>query len=122
MSEKPITKKALRLLVYSKYQGHCAYCGKEMLYKDMQVDHMTSQHNHGSDTIENLMPSCRRCNHYKRAMNLEGFRYHMKGLHDRIRNPYINKVALDYGIIKLEPFDGMFYFERLIPERSYSNV
>ena len=29
--------KKVRQLVYDKCGGHCAYCGKEIAYKDMQV-------------------------------------------------------------------------------------
>lgn len=36
---KRITK-ADRLRVFNKYGGHCAYCGREMEIKEMQVDHM----------------------------------------------------------------------------------
>ena len=36
---KTISKK-VRLAVYDKYSGHCAYCGKKIDYKDMQLDHM----------------------------------------------------------------------------------
>lgn len=32
--------KHIRQQVYEKYGGHCAYCGKALEYKDMQVDHM----------------------------------------------------------------------------------
>jgi 5-methylcytosine-specific restriction endonuclease McrA len=39
MARKAISKK-MRLEVYNKYNGHCAYCGKELEYKDMQVDHL----------------------------------------------------------------------------------
>ena len=31
--------KAKRELVYNKYNGRCAYCGREIAYKNMQVDH-----------------------------------------------------------------------------------
>ena len=36
---KTISKKT-REQVYNKYYGHCAYCGKEIQYKDMQLDHL----------------------------------------------------------------------------------
>lgn len=41
MSEKrkPIPKH-IRQKVYEKYDGHCAYCGCKLEYKDMQVDHI----------------------------------------------------------------------------------
>lgn len=35
-----IMKKEDRLKIYRKYDGHCAYCGKSIEYKDMQVDHL----------------------------------------------------------------------------------
>lgn len=31
--------KQKREAVYAKYDGHCAYCGEKIAYKDMQVDH-----------------------------------------------------------------------------------
>lgn len=106
-------KKELRIEVYNKYNGHCAYCGKELEYRDMQVDHIFPQHYGGSDDIQNLNPSCRRCNHYKRANRLEPFRELLLTLHERIAKDYITKVGIDYGIVTLKPFDGKFYFEKI---------
>lgn len=111
--------------VYAKYDGHCAYCGKKLeTIKDMQVDHMTpkwrlqdptyfkvTQEEVESDS--NYMPTCRRCNHYKREKDLEQFRKCMATLHERVQNDYITKVAIDYGIVQIYPFDGIFYFEKL---------
>lgn len=110
-------KKELREHIYNKYGGHCAYCGKNIEYKKMQVDHLKPFCHFYfdpkiSDHIDNLMPSCRRCNHYKRAESLESFRIKMTSLHERIQKIYIAKVAIDYGIIRLVPWDGIFYFER----------
>lgn len=117
--QKKLTKTE-RTEVYNKYDGHCAYCGKAMEFKEMQVDHIMPQWRYkGAKDIEdyvndmdNLNPSCRRCNHYKRGALFEEFREIMKSLHERIRKIYICKVAEDYGIIKIEPYDGKFYFER----------
>lgn len=110
--------------IHKKYSGHCSYCGKELTLKEMQVDHMLPKWRLSEKraTLElyeeiysetNLMPACRRCNHYKRGDDLEGFRAKMKTLHERVCSHYIGKVALDYGIVKVEPFDGTFYFEKL---------
>ncbi len=101
-----------RLKVYEKYGGHCAYCGKIITYNNMQVDHVKPKRNGGQDNIDNLNPSCRRCNHYKRSLDLEGFREHIKTLHERIAKDYIAKVGLDFRIVELVPFDGVFYFEK----------
>ena len=67
-------KKEDRLKIYRKYDGHCAYCGKSIEYKDMQVDHLVPKNRgcysrwsdkegkfvvfHGDDSMENYMPSC----------------------------------------------------------------
>jgi hypothetical protein len=98
--------------VLAKYNGHCAYCGKEITVKEMQVDHIQAKRYNGTDDFNNLNPSCRRCNHYKRASGLESFRWLMKTIHTRIEADYITKVAIDYGIITVLPFDGIFYFEK----------
>ena len=115
-----------RQKVFNKYDGHCAYCGKEMKYKEMQVDHLIAKASNrpiGRDAFgkyiypdinafENLMPSCRRCNHYKRANSLDTFRYLVKTLHERIHNSYIVKVAEDYGLVDFIEWDELFYFEK----------
>jgi 5-methylcytosine-specific restriction endonuclease McrA len=64
------------------------------------------------DDFSNLMPSCRRCNTYKRGHMLEPFHYLMKTLHKRLQLIFINKVAEDFGIIEYHIWDGVFYFER----------
>ncbi len=117
-------KKEIREKVYLKYGKKCGYCGKDIEYKDMQVDHIIPKRSflfhvnaynydpkNKGDHFDNLNPSCRRCNHYKRAYSLEDFRKLMTTLHHRISKEYINKVAIDYGVIELKPFDGVFYFE-----------
>lgn len=106
-------RKAKRVKIWRKYGGKCAYCGKVITYGEMQVDHLWPKCGGGGDEYENLMPSCRRCNHYKRSYVLDEFRSLMLSLHERIRKSYINKVAEDYGIITVKPFDGKFYFEKI---------
>jgi 5-methylcytosine-specific restriction endonuclease McrA len=103
---------ATRQAVYDKYAGHCAYCGKVIALKDMQVDHIHPKHLGGKDELSNYNPACRRCNHYKTTFTIEYFRQMIKTLHERVMKIYISKVAEDYGIIRIEPWDGKFYFER----------
>lgn len=104
--------KQLRLEVYQKCNMHCAYCGKDIKIEEMQIDHITSKRKGGEDSFKNYNPSCRRCNHYKRTLDLEGFREYIKTLHERISKDYIAKVGLDFKIVGLTPFDGIFYFEK----------
>ena len=102
-----------RQKVYDKYNGHCAYCGKAITIKDMQVDHILPKRNGGTDDIDNLNPSCRLCNHYKRANSIECFRdFALGGLIRRLMKVYIFRVALDYGMITINGWDKKFYFEK----------
>jgi hypothetical protein len=103
-----------RQAVYDKYDGHCAYCGCKLeSIKDMQVDHILPQRNGGKNELDNLNPSCRLCNHYKRGNDLESFRtFSLGGLIERLKKIYIFRVALKYGMIDIKNWDGKFYFER----------
>jgi len=115
-------RKTLRVKIWNKYKQRCSYCGKHLLYHDMQVDHfiplrsinrppeyLDAEEINGFD---NLMPSCRRCNHYKRGYSLSEFRRLISTIHNRIADDYITKVAIDYGIVKFWKWDNMFYFEK----------
>lgn len=115
MNRKNITK-AEREKVYQKYGRHCAYCGKEIDYKDMQVDHLVpinGWNEKGTNDFDNLMPSCRRCNHYKRANSLEGWRKMIEEIPQKLeRDSYIYRVALDYELIEPKQHKVCFYFEK----------
>lgn len=112
MSRKQIAQK-IRKQVYEKYNRHCAYCGCELKYKDMQVDHVVSVYgNNGSNDIENLMPACRMCNFYKSSFPLEVFRKHLETLHERLQKPFIYRLALKYGLIEEHKNKVVFYFEK----------
>ena len=113
------TKKSDRQKVYTKYGCRCAYCGNAIKdISDMQVDHVVPKIREklnlakNLDSLDNYNPSCRRCNHYKRANSLETFREYLMTIQSRLRNDYLFKVAEDYGIVGVIPFDGVFYFER----------
>ena len=115
-------KKLDRILTWHKYGNKCAYCGKDITYKELQVDHIIPKRRFGYgvrknlpdysvDDIRNLNPSCRRCNHYKRAYSVEQYRALLMSLHERLENTYLNKVGLDYKILQVTKWSGRFYFE-----------
>lgn len=111
-----ISKKT-RIAVYKKFDGHCAYCGRHIAYNDMQVDHFKPQRawnpeDSGTDDIENLMPSCRMCNHYKRAHDLETFRRYIAEIPRKLQENYIYKVGVVYGNVLESPKAIKFYFEK----------
>lgn len=112
MKRKSISK-TTRKKVLNKYDGHCAYCGKVLDLKTLRVDHLHPFHLGGADSIDNYMPACYQCNFYKHTLLLEEFREQMSSLHERIVKPFIVRLGQDYGIVKIEPFAGKFYFEEV---------
>lgn len=113
VKRKTISKKT-RLKVYDKYNGHCAYCGCEMAYKDMQVDHKESLYWHaGADDIKNYMPSCRACNFYKSTMTAERFREQLQTIPQRLEKDFIYRLAKRYGIVMEKEVQIKFYYEAL---------
>ena len=108
---KRITR-ADRLQIFNKYGGHCAYCGKALKYKDMQVDHLIPLRSGGADDVKNYMPACRSCNHYKRGNSLEAFRKMIEKIPQKLqRDSYIFRVGVDYGFFEVWDRNIAFYFE-----------
>lgn len=110
-SKRKAIPKTIRVQVWEKYNKRCAYCGRELLYKDMQVDHVKSIHLNGDNSIENLMPSCRMCNYYKGAGGIEFLRKELKQVNKRVMKPFLNRLAIQYGMMELKEWNGKFYYE-----------
>lgn len=116
----------VRHIVYEKYNGRCAYCGRPIEYKDMQVDHFKPQRawnkeDFGTDEINNLMPACRMCNHYKRAHDLETFRRYIAEIPRKLKENYIYKIGLAYGNVTEEEKLIVFYFEEIQAKENLSD-
>lgn len=139
MKRKAISQKT-RKAVYEKYGGHCAYCGCELDYKDMQVDHVDSCYRNDPESktgnevkksadelnqLDNLMPSCRMCNFYKSVSTLEAFRKRVQEtLLPNVRRPFQFRLAEKYGLVEVHEKPIRFYFEiskRWQKERSRSD-
>lgn len=113
MNRKKLTKTE-REEVYKKCKGHCAYCGIKIDYKDMQVDHVKPLRIGGEDSIENMLPACRSCNHYKATLDVDGFRKYLSGIHKRLmRDSIAYQVAERFEIVKHKSDDVIFFFETL---------
>jgi len=102
-----------RNAVLGKYDHHCAYCGCEITLKTMQVDHKIPKCSGGTDDIENLLPACRLCNHYKRGGSPNHLRWLLVDMHKKLKNIYIFRVAEKYGMINWKEWSGEFYFEKI---------
>ena len=109
--------------VYEKCNGHCAYCGVEISMSEMQVDHVIPlkfaevyKEHQGTNlnAIENLMPSCRSCNHYKSSLTVEKFRQALEKIPDVLqRDSATYRTAVRFGIIEPRPQKVSFYYELL---------
>jgi len=124
--------------VYDKYKGHCAYCGKKIEIKDMQIDHIIPQYSwtvvfknkiNGSldfmipdflkhltiddlHHIDNLHPACRVCNKWKSAHHLELFRSEIQEQTKRLQLRSANyRIAKLYGLVSESDVKVRFYFE-----------
>ena len=124
MSKHKAIPKKMRQQLYEKYNHRCAYCGCNLEYKDMQVDHIKSVYLHAdykNDMAvtelygeDNLLPACRQCNFYKSTMTIDQFRKQLKQvMWENLRKEFSYRLALKYGLIEEYDKDVEFYFEIL---------
>lgn len=112
MTERGKISKQLRLNVYDKYNGHCAYCGCEITLQQMQVDHVHPLAKDGADTFDNMVPACRSCNHYKSIRTIESFRKAIESMPVVLmRDNVTYKIAVRFGVVKPNLTKIRFYFE-----------
>jgi 5-methylcytosine-specific restriction endonuclease McrA len=102
----------IRKKVLDKYNKKCAYCGKEILMDEMKIDHYVPKSKGGTDDLDNLLPACDICNHYKDSHNINKFKYLLLNIIKKIKKLYIVKVAMRYDLIEFKEFSE-FYYERL---------
>ena len=95
-----------RQSIFLKYGGHCAYCGNLMKMKNMTVDHLKPKSKGGSNRIENLTPSCRKCNAIKAADNLEMLRIALAWPTLKVTN------LRDFQKVRQTAKKFKFYFEK----------
>lgn len=123
-----------REIIKNKFDNKCAYSGTP-LEDDWQVDHIIpiirykkKVINPQYHTIDNMVPTQKIINNYKRDLNLESFRnWYLGELHLRLKklpkNPkspntikrknYLLKIAELFNIEENKPFNKIFYFETL---------
>lgn len=129
MSKHKAISKKVRIALYEKYNHRCAYCGCEMEYKDMQVDHIESvyRNNDIAQTMSeeemydesNLLPTCRQCNFYKSTFTVEQFRQRLKEvMMPNLQKDFRYRLAVKYGLIEETGKNVKFYFEEIPDEQT----
>lgn len=133
--------KRTREIVYKKYDGHCAYCGRRISMKEMQVDHFYSKYKYEKlrpvvlkamekdnlsdslkkqideipvniDDVSNLMPACRACNFRKGSFTLSQFRDELRKQAANEMKRFQARQSADFGLIEYHDRPIVFYFEK----------
>ena len=116
IKRKRLTAKQ-RKQVFDTYKGHCAYCGTEIAFRGMQIDHKKPLSIGGEDVLENMLPACRSCNHYKHMLDIERFREYLSGIPKRVKRDSIAfQVGERYGLVQVIDVPVRFYFEKVEEE------
>lgn len=117
-------KKADRIKVYNKYDGRCAYCGKQINYRQMQIDHIRPQKKFYYGLISeipaynvhdecNLNPACRRCNIHKYDLSIEEFREMISNKLKVLASSWHYNIAKDFNMVTEQATPVVFYYEKL---------
>jgi 5-methylcytosine-specific restriction endonuclease McrA len=128
-----------REIIYDKCNYRCAYCGEQLLFKDMQIDHIIPQSNfimhiknkykvpeflkhlteNDLNHYDNLLPTCRVCNKWKDTFDLESFRYELSEQTKRLTQYSSSyRIAKKYGLIEETKKPIVFYFETILNYQS----
>lgn len=97
-------KPADRQAVFEKYGGRCAYCGTPLTLERkgdnaFQVDHLHPRYLGGADEMDNFVPACRICNHYKKTFSVEQFREQLALIPGRLERQMTYRLAVAHGLI-----------------------
>ena len=99
--------------VYNKFDGHCAYCGRQIGIRQMQVDHFLPLRCGGADELYNMVPSCRMCNENKGKYTVNQFRHNIENVPWKLCRDFKGYlIAKKYGIIKEVKKPIVFYYEK----------
>lgn len=121
------------MTVYNKCNGHCAYCGEQILITEMHVDHVKPLRRKNkydkktkkwkrtgvvrspqNDTIDNMLPSCAPCNLWKHSMNLEKFRRSVSNQAEKLYKKSTGfRLLFRFDIIEYNDKQIKFYFETM---------
>lgn len=107
--------------VLAKSEGNCWYCGDVLTSKRWHADHIEPVYRQAGgemvyphrDRIENIVPSCVKCNSLKSVYTLEQFREQVSKQVERANKNSVNfRTALRFGMVEIVKTDIVFAFER----------
>lgn len=110
--------KEQREILREKYFGKCAYCGRELEnifhedhFNPIFRDRSVKPERAGENNYSNLMPSCPRCNLWKKTYTIEEFRKEINLQKERLMKIPGFRLALDYGLVEIKDNNAVFFYE-----------
>lgn len=73
-----------RSLIFQKYVGHCAFCGKKISKDSFAIEYGAEKLQNRLKRYYELLPACLSCANEKRGMQLESYR---QFLQDKDKHP-----------------------------------
>ena len=106
--------------LHNKYGYTCQYCGGKSKSKRIEVEHMISKANGGSNRIDNLTLACEECNKAKGKRNLVNWLDDLKSSTDELDQVRVKCISefLDGKVIKPKNYGAWvnMYHKRLIED------
>jgi len=108
----------IRNRIFHKYNGHCAYCGCEILRTSFNIDHIKplrrgDRENKGENLIINYNPSCISCNSSKGTLSIESWRKELLlKIIRQNRDSAQYRLIKRFGLITETGQDVIFYYEK----------
>ena len=90
-----------RSLIFQKYVGHCAFCGKKISKDSFAIEYGAEKLQNRLKRYYELLPACLSCANEKRGMELESYR---QFLQDKDKHPG----SYSSNVKRIQ-----FYFEKL---------
>lgn len=63
----------VRKIVYERYKGKCAICGKSIAYEEMTIDYIIPASKGGGKDFANMQCTCDSCNCMKHYLTMDEF-------------------------------------------------
>lgn len=80
MTEHKLIEPHIKRQIWERQNEKCAYCGQRKQLKRMTVDHIIPLSKGGTDDIENLQCTCKKCNRLKDDMLPHEFTEFIRGM------------------------------------------
>lgn len=114
---------AMRKAVLKRGNEKCAYCGRRLDMQHLTIDHYHPLDKNGSNSVDNLLPACKKCNGFKANMTKNEFRLLLRGLiGKKFLTPYEKRLFVWYNLRQYKKQSGfLFYYEQHRVKRNHFN-